>query len=168
MYKKGFTLIELLVSTLIMATLFSVGYANLRSYSRKQELYKGVRLFEGYLKLAQRKALSGEGMKNVCNTGETLYAYAVSYGSSTFSIKAKCATSVNAKASFVAIGSDNISLPTGLVFNSSSSALSDDYLQFATVKGSTNLSSDLPIIIEMSATGDTATITVKTTGEIQI
>lgn len=57
---KGYSLIEVLVVITIIGVLFSVGYANYRSFSRRQTLMGIAKQIEGDMRLAQQMALSGE------------------------------------------------------------------------------------------------------------
>ena len=57
---QGFTLIELLVVIITMGLLFGFGYANYRSFQRRQQLESVVREFKTNLRLAQQLALTGK------------------------------------------------------------------------------------------------------------
>lgn len=57
---QGFTFVELLVVMVTMALLFSLGYANYRDFSRRQEIESWARRIEGDLRLAQQYASSGK------------------------------------------------------------------------------------------------------------
>jgi len=56
----GYTLIEILVAITIIGILFSVGYANFRSFSQRQVVLNAAKSLQGDLRLAQQMALSGQ------------------------------------------------------------------------------------------------------------
>jgi prepilin-type N-terminal cleavage/methylation domain-containing protein len=61
---SAYTLIEVLIVMLIIGIFFSVGFANLRSYSRRQKAENAARQIEGDLRLAQELSLSGRKPEN--------------------------------------------------------------------------------------------------------
>ena len=56
---RGFTLIELLVVVVTMALLFSVGYANYRSFQKRQRVGAVTREIKAQLRLLQEKSIAG-------------------------------------------------------------------------------------------------------------
>jgi prepilin-type N-terminal cleavage/methylation domain-containing protein len=56
----GYTLIEILVAITIIGILFSVGYANFRSFSQRQVVLNAAKSLQSDLRLAQQMALSGQ------------------------------------------------------------------------------------------------------------
>ena len=86
--RKGFTLIELLIAVTIISILFSLGFANYRSYAQRQALYSLARVIEGDLQLAKTNALSG---KKPVDCGESaLDGYEFSLSGEGYVISALC------------------------------------------------------------------------------
>lgn len=69
---KGFSLVELMIVIATMVLIFGTGYANYRSFQRRQHLESAVRMVTADLRLAQEMALAGrkpqEPVGNNCVT----------------------------------------------------------------------------------------------------
>ncbi len=69
-YENGFTVIELLISLVIMGFVFSLGFANYRSYASRQKIEGATREIKADLRLAQQEAVAGK--KPVDDVGTTV------------------------------------------------------------------------------------------------
>jgi len=89
---SGFTFIELLMAIVIMAFIFSIGFANYRGFQQRQHLAAAARTFKADLRYAQEQALAGTKP-----TGCTvLDAYRLSWVSSqSYDISAMCDAGAN-------------------------------------------------------------------------
>lgn len=103
----GFTLIELIIATFIITLLFTIGYANYRDYSRRQELLGNARLIESDLRTAQNMANSGVKPTGVsCNA---LDGYRFKVTGVTYSIIPVCDTVEKTAVKTVNLGPRGIS-----------------------------------------------------------
>ena len=88
---KGFTFIELLIGLVIMAIIFSIGFANYREFSSRQKIEGATREIKADLRLAQQKATIGSKPTWCDINGYDLTGYRVWRASSTsYSVRALC------------------------------------------------------------------------------
>lgn len=148
---RGFTLVELLVGISIVAVVFSVGIANYRDFSRRQELQGVTRKMVGDIRLAQQLSLNGE-KPTAC---DRLSGYNINVTTNSYSIVAICDNgTTNYKT--VDLSSQGLTL----------SATTASTL-FKTLGLGTNLTSQNIITITSTNTGNIATVTIGAGGDIR-
>ena len=162
MLKRGFTLIELLIVVTVMTTLFSVGYANYRGYTRKQQFLGALRTLEGDIRLTQTMASSGSKASCVILKG---YRFKIDTGMKSYFVIPVCegADGIGVEAAAVkeVVLSDAVALMTV------NGSVEDGILFFVLGRG-TDLILDTPleIILTQAGTAKIATMTVSAGGEI--
>lgn len=162
--KRGYTLIEILVTVAIIGILFSVGYANFRSFSQRQAVKDAAKLIQADLRLTQQIALSGQKPDDVnCNSPtNSLNGYLfLILSESTYEIRASCTGGVVSEAT------KTVNLGSGAVF--SSPFPSPNPILFKVLGQGTNISDgeNATIGIVQLGTNNQSTITVSSGGQIQ-
>ncbi len=112
----GFTFIELLVVIVIMATVFAIGLANYRGFTRQKQLENAARQVEGDLRFALSAANAGEGA-SACGSGFAIDRYQVVFSSDSYDINYVCKQNTNETNISVKsdIGFENISFSSATV-----------------------------------------------------
>jgi prepilin-type N-terminal cleavage/methylation domain-containing protein len=153
--KRGFSLIELLVVISIIATVFGVGYANLRGSQRRQHLNSAVVQVEADLRLAQEMALAGKKTSG-CTTNLDGHIFAVDEGTDTYSVTPDCGGGAQVKSA---------SLPGGIQIESS--AAGDDFRFNALGRGVDE--DGVTITLSFPGSGVASqTIQISTAGEVVV
>jgi len=151
--KNGYTLIEILVALTIIGLLFSFGYVSFRDFSRRRTISGVAKSIQGDLRLAQGNAITGQKPIG-CNTTLDTFGFRV-VTSSSYTIEANCGATV--------VSVKDINLPEGV----SISPIPDPLL-FKILGQGTNLgAADWTLILTQTGTGNTATVTVTSGGEIK-
>lgn len=163
-YTSAYTLIEILVALTIIGLLFSVGYANFRSFSQRQVVADNAKNLQGDLRLAQQMALSGQKPNdpNCVSPGNTLNGYnflVLSEGS--YEIRASCSGGA------VGTAEKEVDLSSGAVF--ASPFPSPNPILFKVLGNGTNIPAGGSAVIKMVQTGTTnqTTVTIGAGGQIQ-
>ncbi|KKR30707.1 hypothetical protein A2715_01665 [Candidatus Woesebacteria bacterium RIFCSPHIGHO2_01_FULL_39_32] len=104
----GFTFIELLIVIVVMALLFSVGYAGYREFQARQGIINVTRKIKADLRLAQEYALS---QRKLCAANDFLLGYEFVASSTSYEIRAYCDRSLPGPDYTVSVKIEN--LPTG-------------------------------------------------------
>lgn len=156
-FNTGYTLIEILVTLTILSIAFSVGYANLRDYSRKQALEGFARQFRSNIRLAQENAIAGKKPED-CSV---LDGYKVTFTSSSYSVEPVCSpelatTPVTVSNPLEVVTSPSTNPPTNFTFKALSSG----------VTFSTGSTSQI-ITLTQSRTNNSVTITITSGGQIK-
>lgn len=162
--KRGYTLIEILVALAIVGILFSVGYANFRSFSQRQAVRDAAKLIQADLRLTQQIALSGQKPTDAnCNSpANSLNGYFFSILSeSSYEIRASCTGGVVSEAT------KTVSLGTGAAF--STPFPSPNPILFKVLGNGTNIpdGESVTIGIVQVGTNNQSTITISSGGQIQ-
>lgn len=157
---KGFTLIELLVVIITMGLLFGFGYANYRSFQRRQQLESVVREFKTNLRLAQQLALTG---KKEVECG-TLEGYRVRRaGAQSYEIGAICdATETCGNTPSYCI--KTVNLPSNLTLGPFSSP--GNYFTFLVLTQGVDRPDTTVVTFTQTGTGYTKSVNITPSGEI--
>lgn len=160
----GYTLIEILVGLTIIGLLFGVGYANFRSFSRRQVVINAAKSIQGDLRLAQEIALAGQKPSDPeCKSpANTLNGYNFTVLSpSSYEIRAVCS-------------GGNIASATKTVVLDSAAAIASPFpvpnpILFKVLGRGTNIpeGENAVITIVQTGTSTTSTINVSSGGQIQ-
>lgn len=153
----GFTLIELLVAAAIMMLITGIGVFSFNDFRERQQLEQGARSFAAEVRLAQRKADSGERVG--CSE---LAGYRITYWSlSSYRVLEKCTDGSVGEA----LGKQ---LPNGLVFFPIDPKNPDPafpLFQFNTVTGSV-VNAPTAVIIKQ---GDSCVrVSIAITGDVSV
>lgn len=79
---KGFTLVELMIATALLMSLTGFGTAKYLDFNEKQVLEQAGKDLKNHLRLAQKKALSGEKDTAACGTDKPLDGWCFTTNSS--------------------------------------------------------------------------------------
>lgn len=155
-HEDGYTLIELMVSIGIMSLLFTLGYASLRDFSRRQALSAVERRLGGELRLAQEKALSGQKpVSDKCDPPQELVGYQFKVVSdSQYVIEANCTGGV--------VEVKSVSLPAGITI----SYPTVNPILFRILGEGTNLTASSSSVLTETASGRQVTVFVTEGGEV--
>src|SRR3989344_6849432 len=104
----GFTFIELLIVIVVMALLFSVGYAGYREFQARQGIINVTRKIKADLRLAHEYALA---QRSLCTVNDSLLGYEFVAGSTSYEIRAYCDKSLPGPDYTVSVKTEN--LPAG-------------------------------------------------------
>jgi prepilin-type N-terminal cleavage/methylation domain-containing protein len=161
--QRGYTLIEILVALTIIGLLFSVGYANFRSFSQRQVVLDAAKNLQGDLRLAQQMALSGQKPDDPnCNSPNTLNGYDFNIVSgSSYEIKASCSGGT------VSAAEKTVDVSSGAAI--ASPFPSPNPILFKVLGNGTNISAGGSASIKIVQTGTTnqTTVTIGAGGQIQ-
>lgn len=156
----GYTLIEILVALTIVGLIFGIGYVGFRDFSRRQALSGTARSIKGDLRLTQEDALSGrkpgDGLIGPCAKDKTLNGYG-------FRVTASNKYSVEAVCTGGSFETKSITLPTGITV----STPTPNPIIFKTLGLGTNIVATTTLDLVQTATGNTAVITISSSGEIK-
>jgi prepilin-type N-terminal cleavage/methylation domain-containing protein len=161
---RGYTLIEILVALTVIGLLFSVGYANFRSFSQRQVVMDAAKNLQGDLRFTQQIALSGQKPADAkCNSPANSldgYNFTILTGSS-YEIRASCSGGTPAAAS------KTINLISGATI--ASPFPSPNPILFKVLGNGTNIGEGQTAVIKIVQTGTSnqTTVTVSSGGQIQ-
>lgn len=161
---RGYTLIEILVGLTIIGLLFGVGYANFRSFSRRQVVLNAAKNIQGDLRLTQEIALAGQKPSDPsCNSpANTLNGYNFTVLSSdSYEIRAVCSGGA------VASATKTVVLDTAATIASPFPV--PNPILFKVLGRGTNIPEGQNAVITIVQTGTTtqSDITVSSGGQIQ-
>jgi prepilin-type N-terminal cleavage/methylation domain-containing protein len=164
MRNTGYTLIEILVAITIIGLLFSVGYANFRSFSERQAVLNAAKSVQGDLRLTQGIALAGQKPDDLnCNSPiNSLNGYNFTIlSSNTYEIRANCTGGVAGDATKI------VTLTSSAIFTSPYP--SPNPILFRVLGNGTNIDSGQNAVIKIGQAGTTnqTTITISSGGQIQ-
>jgi len=161
----GYTLIEILVAITIIGILFSVGYANFRSFSQRQVLLGAVKQIQGDLRLAQQMALSGQKPNELGCLTKPLDG--IQFGMTTgapylYQLKAVCGTDAGGYPLIKEFDFPSDITPSPVTFT-------PNPVLFKVLGNGTNIPQGGSVVITLTQTGtnNKATITVTSGGEIK-
>ncbi len=178
MPSRGFTLIELLVSIGILISVFSLGFAGYRDYSRRQEMASISRQLRADLRWAQSLALSGHkptadylgAATSVCQSANPLIGYNLQSSANSYRIRAVCNQAGTAQ--FVII--KNTAVPSYFTltggYNGGSPVNPSGYFVFKPLGQGTNLSPQAAerfTTITDTRSGAQETILITSSGEVK-
>ena len=155
---SAYTLIEILVTLTIIGILFTVGYANFRSFSQRQGVLNVAKSLQGDLRLAQQKALSGEKPNDArCTSPNRLNGYGVVFNASGYTVEADC-NGVMVSVKDVAFTSD-ISIVSPFP--------SPNPIIFKVLGNGTNIDTSTSITISQAGTTNKTSVVIDSGGNIQ-
>jgi prepilin-type N-terminal cleavage/methylation domain-containing protein len=156
---KGYTLIEILVALTIIGILFGAGYVGYRDFSRRQSLAGTVKIIQGDLRKIQQNALSGIKPAGCASPNNlTGYYLTIVPSDNKYNVKAGCSNG-----SSIQVG-EEIYLPE----NISITPPSPNPILFKVLGLGTNIPTDTTtIVLTQDLTGNTATITIGSGGDIK-
>lgn len=151
---SGYTLIELLVAMTIGITVFTVGFAGYRDFSRRQTLGGITKRIKTDLRTAQQLATSGQKPSGVTCTRLVSYDFD-RINSYRYQIIAVCDNSGTLTRNMV----KDVDLTTSVSFTSSATGLDvADPISFKVLGQGTNLISDVTIAVTMLSYTDNITV----------
>ncbi len=159
-FQSGYTLIEILVVLSIIGLLFGFGYANFRDFSRRQALASLSKQIQGDLRLAQQMSFSGQ--KPAGCGANTLNG--IRFGVTTappyvYIIRAVCGSEPYPVIKEFDFSGDITPTPV---------TASPNPLIFKVLGQGTNIgAADWVLTLTQAGTGNVATVTVTTGGEIK-
>ena len=155
-FSLGYTLIEILIVLTVMTTLFGLGYASFRNFSRRQAFSAVATQIKSDLRLAQAQSLSGKKLTG-CGTNILKSISFSLNGSSAYDIKQKCADSTEVLIKTVSIDSIYTLALT-----------SPSVIEFLILGRGTNISPTTPAVITISDARNNLSreVTVNSSGEI--
>lgn len=157
---QAFTLIELLIILTITAFLFTIGFAQYRSFARRQVLTNAHEKLKSDLNLARQLALSGEKIN--CTSGTTLEGYKITVTNTTrYTINAQCRDLNNSITSPRANEVEE-NLPSGITLT-----YTTGNILFKVIGQGTDLSSSAILTLSQSGNQLTKTVTITKEGLIQ-
>lgn len=160
-YTSGYTLIEILIALTIIGLLFSVGYANFRSFSQRQGVLDAAKNVQGDLRLAQGMALAGQKPNDPqCDDTKTLNGY-------NFSIVSTSEYKIQAYCSGVSVTTKDVTLSSGTSI--ATPFPSPNPILFKVLGNGTNIAGgqSAVIVIKQTGTVNQSTVTVSSGGQIQ-
>lgn len=160
----GYTLIEILVGLTIVGLLFGVGYANFRSFSRRQVVINAAKNIQGDLRLTQEIALAGQkpSDSNCDSPANTLNGYNFTVLSpSSYEIRAVCS------GGSVASATKTVTLDSAATVASPFPV--PNPIMFKVLGRGTNIPEGQNAVITIVQTGTTtqSSITISSGGQIQ-
>lgn len=153
--ESGFSLIELLVVFLIVSMISALGFASYKSYSDRQALTSAAQDLKLFIDNTKFNALSSVKPSN-CASADSLigYKFSLLQASNTYTMSSLCGGNE------YVIQTKKLQLPVSILQSSTCSVI-----QFASLNGQTSTANCL---INISAYGKTATLTVDPIGNVSI
>ncbi len=142
--KTAFTLIELLVVIAITAVLLGIGWARYIDFDKRQTVKQAAQNLRNNLRLAAGRAINGE--KDCAGTFD---GYLLTVSSSNYTVKSKCGSNYGVVTT--------VTLPAGVTLSPTTTILFKALGQGV----------DAAKTITLSAFGNSETVTVNLSGEVQ-